>query len=317
MEPMTLGSPVGSPAIPSSPGVPSPYLPEFLMGESTPVSGVQNIATSPGKSSKHVSFGSLPVSVRNASEGSMDPHITVGSQLLIGTPHAVVGKSSTGPPTKSLFDTLSSPAQFHTPTNTSFQHSPAEALFREVAWTEVDDAQNTWTTVFGFPPSAASFILSQFSHYGNILEKRMPAKGNWMHIRYQTKLECRKALSNNGKVFGGTIMIGVMPCKDQEILNDIRNKENVPYRRMSVIESTSGTPNTSNTSATGFGTPSRYSTSTFPESSSRRLSNVRPLGQAYRMAQADSEVRKDNNNYLPVRCISEGICYLYCLYQSN
>ena len=91
----------------------------------------------------------------------------------------------------------------------------SENSMRDLTWSEIDEAQNTWMTVFGFPPSASSFILSQFSHYGNILEKRMPAKGNWMHIRYQTKLECRKALSNNGKVFGGTIMIGVMPCKDQ------------------------------------------------------------------------------------------------------
>lgn len=81
----------------------------------------------------------------------------------------------------------------------------------------IDEARNTWVTIFGFPPSAAAFILSQFSHYGSILEKKMPAKGNWMHVRYQTKLECRKALSNNGKVFGGTIMIGVMLCKDQVI----------------------------------------------------------------------------------------------------
>ena len=36
MEPMTLGSPVGSQPVPSSPGVTSPYLPEFLVGESTP-----------------------------------------------------------------------------------------------------------------------------------------------------------------------------------------------------------------------------------------------------------------------------------------
>jgi nuclear pore complex protein Nup53 len=79
------------------------------------------------------------------------------------------------------------------------------------------DVHNTWVTIFGFPPSAASFILSQFSHYGSILEKKMPAKGIWMHVHYQTKLECRKALSNNGKVFGGTIMIGVMLCKDQVI----------------------------------------------------------------------------------------------------
>jgi hypothetical protein len=36
MEPMTLGSPVRSSASPVSPGFTSPYLPEFLMGESTP-----------------------------------------------------------------------------------------------------------------------------------------------------------------------------------------------------------------------------------------------------------------------------------------
>lgn len=97
------------------------------------------------------------------------------------------------------------------------RNSLPEMSHCDTAWTEVDEARNTWVTIFGFPPSAASFILSQFSHYGSILEKRVPTKGNWIHIRYQTKLECRKALSNNGKVFGGTIMIGVMLCKDQVI----------------------------------------------------------------------------------------------------
>jgi hypothetical protein len=87
----------------------------------------------------------------------------------------------------------------------------------DTTWTEVEEAHNTWVTIFGFPPSAASYILSQFSHCGNILEKRMPAKGSWMHIRCQTKLECRKALSNRGKVFGEKIMMGVMLCKDQVI----------------------------------------------------------------------------------------------------
>lgn len=44
MEPMSLGSPVASQVSPSSPGFTSPYLPEFLMGESTP--GVSNMKTS-------------------------------------------------------------------------------------------------------------------------------------------------------------------------------------------------------------------------------------------------------------------------------
>ena len=45
----------------------------------------------------------------------------------------------------------------------------------------------TWVTIFGFPPSAASYILQQFSQCGTVLQHHIPANGNWMNIRYQTK----------------------------------------------------------------------------------------------------------------------------------
>ncbi|KDR08044.1 Nucleoporin NUP53 [Zootermopsis nevadensis] len=310
MEPMSLGSPVASQVSPSSPGFTSPYLPEFLMGESTPGSTTApNTAGSPRKASKHVSFGSLPT-MRSSTPDPMESRkssMNRGAQLLLNTPHTSVEKS--GPPTRGLFDTLTSPTEFHTPTSnpdSSFHQisSLSEMSHHDTTWTEIEEAQNTWVTVFGFPPSAASYILSQFSHYGKILEKRMPAKGNWMHIRYQTKLESRKALSNSGKVFGGTIMIGVMLCKDQEILNDIRNKENAPYQRMSFVESTSSTsgtrgmPNQSISSPASFtGTPNRLGTPNLSYSGTpdSKLANIRPLGQAYRMAQADSEVLAQTN----------------------
>ena len=50
------------------------------------------------------------------------------------------------------------------------------------------DVSNNWVTVFGFPPSAASFILSQFAQLGTILQHHIPPNGNWMHLKYQTKL---------------------------------------------------------------------------------------------------------------------------------
>ncbi|KAJ4450131.1 hypothetical protein ANN_01538 [Periplaneta americana] len=302
MEPMTLGSPVSSSSGPASPGFTSPYLPEFLMGESTPGTTTQTTAGSPTKAAKHVSFGPLPT-MRSSTPGPVESPLTRGTQLMLNSPHTPIEKGG-GPPTKGLFDVLTSPTQFHSPatnSHASFQHinNSPETSYHDTTWTELDEARNTWVTVFGFPPSAASFILSQFSHYGNILEKRMPAKGNWMHIHYQTKLECRKALSNNGKVFGGTIMIGVMTCKDQDILNDIRNKENISYHRMSFVESATGTnaskctPNISTSSpASLVGSPNRFNTSNLSYSGTptSKLANVRPLGQAYRLAQADSEV---------------------------
>jgi len=88
----------------------------------------------------------------------------------------------------------------------------------------------------------------------------------------------------------------------QDILNDIRNKENVPYQRLSFVESASGTsvargtPNQSSSSPASFiGTPNQFNTSNLSYSGTpnKMLANVRPLGQAYRMAQADSEVMNE------------------------
>ena len=69
--------------------------------------------------------------------------------------------------------------------------------------------------IFSFPPAAASFILQQFSQYGNIQKHVVATDGNWMHVHYQSVLQAKKALSKNGKVFGGTTMVGVTPCIDK------------------------------------------------------------------------------------------------------
>ena len=41
---------------------------------------------------------------------------------------------------------------------------------------------------------------------------QIASEGNWMHIHYQSRLQAKKALSKNAKIFGGTIMVGVTPC---------------------------------------------------------------------------------------------------------
>jgi hypothetical protein len=88
----------------------------------------------------------------------------------------------------------------------------------------------------------------------------------------------------------------------QDILNEIRNKENVPYQRMSFMESASGTSvarstpkRLSSSPASFIATPSQFNISSLSYSGTpnEKLANVRPLGQAYRMAQADSEVMNE------------------------
>ena len=49
---------------------------------------------------------------------------------------------------------------------------------------------------------------------GTILQHHIPPNGNWMNIRFQTKLQAQKALGRTGRVFGGSLMVGVSPCLD-------------------------------------------------------------------------------------------------------
>lgn len=127
-----------------------------------------------------------------------------------------------------------------------------------------DQLDQTWVTVFGFPPASASYILLQFAQYGNILKHTMASPGNWMHLQYQSRLQARKALSKDGKVFGDAIMVGVKPCIDK-----------------SVMDSSAAVSSPLSTS---------FSSSVLP---STPRSAIRPLSAAYRNSGSDYQVVAD------------------------
>lgn len=72
-------------------------------------------------------------------------------------------------------------------------------------------------TVFGFTNSyQCQSILAQLGQLGNIVEVRHPPKkeeSNWVHIKLNSKMEAKRVLACNGKIYA-TTMIGVLPCKD-------------------------------------------------------------------------------------------------------
>jgi nuclear pore complex protein Nup53 len=129
-----------------------------------------------------------------------------------------------------------------------------------------DTLDETWVTIFGFPPAATSFILQEFSQYGNILKHVVAPEGNWLHVRYQSKLQAKKALSKNGKVFNGTIMVGVTTCVDKKVMQS--DKENTSVSFMS--------PTVARTA--------------LDQSANFRPSSIRPLTSSFRSSAADSEV---------------------------
>ncbi|XP_036318784.1 nucleoporin Nup35 [Rhagoletis pomonella] len=325
MEPMTLGSPSGSPAT-----NPSPYLPAFLMGESQVPTTPRN-TLSPNKGSRNISFATSPI--QNTPSGPLRDHnrFSVGQKQLFNSSVSANYSGTQGPPTQGLFDSLrnernlaetptrgiesQSPLGFGTPIaaqhnlsafggNTSFQqHHLQQKQFTPQSTAPYNDSSylantsyNTsrcitspigplgtpnangainnasymlqcpptprytefWVTVFGFPPSAISTILQHFAQCGTIVDKVFPPQnGNWVHLKYASRLECDKALNYNEKILGNNIMIGVTQCKDKNIID----KENV------------------------------CDNNTQP-------SNIRPLAQtAYKIAQNDSAVV--NNANLP------------------
>lgn len=136
---------------------------------------------------------------------------------------------------------------------------------------ETEDPLAVWVTVFGFPPQAAQYVLSQISSCGTVLQHLQPPQSNWMHVRLQTRMQARKALDKSGSVLGGNIMIGVARCTEDSVLDS----------NQSILETSSGSLIGSGVAnlSSAFGTPR----------------TIRPLTQAYKDAQSDHKVVPSTN----------------------
>lgn len=177
-----------------------------------------------------------------------------------------------GPPTVSLLagftpnnSTVNSSMNHSRLDNTAgFDGTPNRSQ-QILAQVEEEDPLSVWVTVFGFPPSASQYILSQMSTCGTVLQHSQPPNANWIHIRFQTKLQARKAIGKSGTVLGGNIMVGVVRCTEDNVLDQANTS-------MGALDTStcSGVANLSS----AFGTPR----------------TIRPLTQAYKEAQADYKV---------------------------
>ncbi|XP_047458045.1 nucleoporin NUP35 [Mugil cephalus] len=265
-EPMTLGSPTSP-----KPTSGAQFLPGFLMGDlpapASPQPRPFSLSTPIAES----------ISTPRGGGGGLQP--------VVPTPKDKSG----APPVRSIYDdlvTVATPLSAHrqafplmqspmpgrqgstpgagvqqvclSPAQVDPFYSQGESLSSD------DQLDQTWVTVFGFPPASASYILLQFAQYGNILKHTMASPGNWMHLQYQSRLQARKALSKDGKVFGDSIMVGVKPCIDKSVMGS--------------SEAVSSPLSTS------------FSSSTLP---STPRSAIRPLSAAYRNSGSDYQVVAD------------------------
>lgn len=245
MEPMTLGS---APSSPASPGINPNFLPGFLMGDNPPQTPTTpSMSTSPGRTRNSGSFAKL--GMQNQDPRNLRQKIF--NQSLVDTsgpqsPFQTISEKA-GPPKQGLFDQLEQkkrptspiPSSTMAPLNESavFNESLSrinddsinisrnmfnanESLCRSQSTSRFERIDTLWVTVFGFPPSALTVVLAHMASCGPIADKKVPAVGNWVHIKYNSHNEVLRALSLNGKCINNSIMIGVA------LYNLKDNKEN-------------------------------------------------------------------------------------------
>ncbi|NWV83342.1 NUP35 protein, partial [Dasyornis broadbenti] len=292
-EPMTLGSPTSP-----KQGASAQFLPGFLMGDlPAPVTPQPRALCSPSigvmeTRSPLLAGGSPPQPVvpTHKDKGGAPPVRSIYDELsspgLGSTPlssrrpasFTLIQSPSVGilPLTPGSASSMFSPASIGQPKKTTLSPAQLDPFYTQGdSLTSEDQLDDTWVTVFGFPQASASYILLQFAQYGNILKHVMSNTGNWMHIRYQSRLQARKALSKDGKVFGESIMIGVKPCIDKSLMES--------FERSSTFSTSSiFTPPTKSA-----GTPVQ------PANNTTRISTMRPLATAYKASTSDYQVVSD------------------------
>lgn len=70
----------------------------------------------------------------------------------------------------------------------------------------------------GFSPSDRSLVLQQFRNYGEVTRTVFPPNdSNWMHIQFLNSFQSGSALTKNGMVFNGRIMLGVVECTEKSL----------------------------------------------------------------------------------------------------
>ncbi|XP_053987463.1 nucleoporin Nup35 isoform X1 [Hylaeus volcanicus] len=251
MEPMTLGSPVGSPVqSPGSPGT-CAYLPNFLLGDTATPTKIN--LTNPQDTPKQFHVGHSGLSSPLSHYGTPDyrtnrQKAVFGSANTPNTSQIVTEGHTGGPPTRGLFDTFET-SQTSSPyiltMNQSISCNQSRLLMNSMNNSIFADSSINpnmsesqgllqWVTVFGFPPSDMNTVLAHISSRVRIVDKHPAPQAhcNWIHLKCASEQEAQRALACNGNIVSDSVMIGVSPCTDESIVlgNDQENRSKMNER---------------------------------------------------------------------------------------
>ncbi|XP_050597715.1 nucleoporin Nup35 [Bombus affinis] len=300
MEPMALGSPVGSPVqSPGSPGT-SAYLPNFLLGDSTTPAKISLMGPQDILKQSHIGHSALtspPSHYGTPDYRSNRQKAVFGSANTPNTSQIVTESHTGGPPTRGLFDTLETSqtvSPYLSATNQSIPcHQPRllvnsmnTSIFNDGAMSpNANESQGLlqWVTVFGFSPSDMNTVLAHISSRVRVVDKHPPphSQSNWIHLKCASELEAQRALACNGNIVSGSIMIGLIPCTDEGVIlgsdKESRSRMNGSIKCFSSLGRVTQSP--------------EYNTPRTPI----RIQNARPLAAGYNQNLSSQSVSSPEN----------------------
>ncbi|CAG0897344.1 unnamed protein product, partial [Cyprideis torosa] len=212
---------------------PATYLPGFLLGagEGHPqpspfhfASSARGQVLSPDLPNSGTTTGRSSLSRQPSNATFSSPASQRPSRVSFATP-PVAGSSSTplhrSASLKAASSYPRSPlATPQGPGRTPMPTSPDVLAFGATPAAEDSrDPGHNWLTVFGFPPDAVKQVLQKLAAFGVIVDRREPpsADCNWMHVRFQTRLQAKRALARHATVMFDRMMVGVVVCTDPKV----------------------------------------------------------------------------------------------------
>ena len=110
------------------------------------------------------------------------------------------------------------------------QFLASHPLLLPMFWLKLVCGDTFWSIVFLHRYS--SFDLhSIYNCFLTVLLFFSQSQGNWIHLKFASRLQARKALARNGRLLTDTLIIGVVPCTDGVIHKiKIVNKDHVHFK---------------------------------------------------------------------------------------
>ncbi|KAK0417732.1 hypothetical protein QR680_013177 [Steinernema hermaphroditum] len=149
-----------------------------------------------------------------------------------------------------------------------------------------------WVKIVGHKPEDIDEVVKFFSRHGSLVSFKIPEDGNWLWVRYASTIHVAQALSLSGRYFQKNVMLGVLPCSDD---NDVPSQPEGVLRIPVVRNASTGVDDRKDSPV-----PTDNATGNSTDISMSQCAAIRPLSTMFRPDNSVSVFPQENpkSNFL-------------------